>query len=146
MNLQRTAQPKPAKGSGLIERHSRRLEIRNHERVEKDKARKRDKRRCRWPHCEYKAMKPRVEVAHLDDKGMGGDHGLRTDAAIMIRSCFFHHQGPWSLHSHDLRVEYLTPELANGPIEVWGRGEGPEQFNGWYLVKRESVCGVTERD
>ena len=136
---------KPAKGTALLERRAKKVAIKAHEQAEKAKVVKRDGAKvCRLvPHC---LEREKFETAHLDDKGMGGDHGLRTDAAIMIRSCFFHHQGPWSLHSHDLRVEYLTPELANGPIEVWGRGEGPEQFNGWYLVKRESVCGVTERD
>jgi hypothetical protein len=133
--------PKPARGTALLEKRDRRNEIRQHEKDEKAKVVRRDGSKvCRLvPHC---PEREKFETAHLDDKGMGGDHGNRTSADTMIRSCFFHHQGIWSLHSHDLRVEYLTPEKANGPVEVWGRTEA----DGWYLVKRESSCGITERD
>lgn len=115
MNLQRTATPKPFKGSGALERHARKLVIRNHERVEKDKVRKRDRRRCRWPFCEHKALKPRLEVAHLNDKGMGGDHGERTTADQMILLCLLHHQGPRSLHSGNLEIRPQTNDGTNGP-------------------------------
>lgn len=137
-----TLLPKPAKGSAFLERREKRAKVKAHETAEKAKVVKRDgQKACRLvPHC---PEREKFETAHLDDKGMGGDHGLRTDAAIMIRSCLFHHQGRWSLHSKDIRVEYLTPEQANGPIEVWGR----EPISGqWYCIKRESSCGVSERD
>jgi hypothetical protein len=138
VNLQRTASPKPAKGSGLIERHTRRLEIRHHERVEKDKARKRDRRGCRWPFCEHKALKPRIEVAHLDDKGMGGDHSERTTADRLICLCFLHHQGAKSLHSGDLLIAPQTELGTDGPcmfIELKPR----------YRSITETAVGIPER-
>ncbi len=138
----RCAEPKPERGSALLDRRQQRADRLAHEREEKDKVRRRDgEHTCRLvPGCKERE---KHETAHLDDKGMGGDHGNRTDAALMVRACFFHHQGPWSLHSKDLRVEYLTDAQCNGPIEVWARD--PET-NAWYLLKRETACGVNERD
>jgi hypothetical protein len=132
---------KPAKGTATLERRGKRAEIRTHEQTEKAKVVKRDGAKvCRLvPNC---PEKERFETAHLDDKGMGGDHGNRTTADRMIRSCLFHHQGVWSLHSKKLRVECLTERGTDGPIEVWG-----EDANGQpYMVKRESAAGVLERD
>ncbi len=134
-------QPKPAKGTALLERRAQRAEIRTHEQTEKAKVVARDgSKTCRLvPQCRERE---KFETAHLDDKGMGGDHGNRTTADTMIRACFWHHQGRWSLHSHDLRVEYLTTLKADGPIEVWATGEDGRE----YLVKRELALGVHERD
>ena len=136
-----SAQPKPAKGTALLEKRKDRAAIVAHEAEEKAKVVKRDGlHTCRLvPGCRERE---KHETAHLDDKGMGGDHGIRTTADTMVRTCFFHHQGEWSLHSGVLRVEYLTPDRTNGPIETWGR-----DANGvWYLVKRETSCGVDESD
>lgn len=132
--------PKPAKGTALLERREKRAAIKAHEHAEKAKVVKRDGSKvCRLvPGC---TEKEKFETAHVNDKGMGGDHGIRSTADQMIRSCFFHHQGVFSLHSGDLRVEMLTPEGTNGPIEVWAQGD-----QGWYLLKRETACGQTERD
>ena len=134
-------QPKPAKGTVILERRQKRAAVRTHEQTEKAKVVKRDGAKvCRLiPGC---TEREKFETAHLENKGMGGDYGLRTDAAMMVRACLFHHQGSWSLHSGDLRVEYLTPDKANGPIEVWAKH--PE--GGEYVVKREVRCGETERD
>lgn len=135
------AYPKPAKGSLLIERRQKKAELRTHEQTEKAKVVKRDgAKTCRLvPGC---SERDKFETAHLDDKGMGGDHGLRTTADRMIRSCFFHHQGWQSLHSKDLRVEFLTDLGTNGPIEVWIK----DKRGGWFMCKREVACGVSERD
>ena len=133
---------KPPKGTARLERRERRADIRAHETAEKAKVRVRDGAAyCRLvPHCTEREW---FETAHLDDKGMGGDHGNRTTADTMVRACGFHHQGAWSLHSGDLWVEYQTPLKANGPIEVWGRH--PETGE-TYLVGRERAVGVWERD
>jgi hypothetical protein len=132
---------KPAKGSALLDRRDKRAQIKAHEATEKAKVVKRDGlKACRLvPTCQERE---KFETAHLDDKGMGGDHGNRTSADRMIRSCFFHHQGPWSLHSNDLRVDCLTPEGTDGPVEVWARDEHQQ----WYLLKRETAVNVVERD
>jgi hypothetical protein len=94
---------------------------------------------CRLvPRCTF----DKHATAHIVAKGMGGDHGTRTKAELMVRSCWYHHQGPWSLHSYDLRVEFLTDQKADGPIAVWGLDEQGRE----YLVGRESAVGIWERD
>lgn len=123
-------------------REQLKADVRMHEQKEKAQVVKRDgSHYCRLvPGCDARS---RFETAHLDAKGMGGDkRGLRTIAALMVRACFFHHQGNWSLHSNDLRVEFLTPQQANGPIEVWGR----DKIGQWFSVGRETAVGVWERD
>lgn len=140
-DLEVGALAKPAKGSALLERRGKRAEIRTHEQTEKAKVVKRDGAKvCRLvPNC---PEKEKFETAHLDAKGMGGDHGIRTTADRMIRACLFHHQGVWSLHSMKLRVECLTDRGTDGPIEVWGHDANGQE----YMVKRESAAGVLERD
>ncbi len=134
--------PKPAKGTRRLEQRAKRQATMAHERDQKALVVRRDgQHRCRLvPGC---AERQWHETAHLDDKGMGGDHGNRTTVDTMLRACAFHHQGAWSLHSGDLRVEYLTPEKANGPIEVWAKDAATGQS---YLVGRESAVGVWDRD
>lgn len=138
----RCATPKPAKGTARLEHRERRAAIKSHEAAEKAKVVKRDGAHyCRLvPGCREKQWH---ETAHLDDKGMGGDHGLRSDASLMIRSCFFHHQGDWSLHSKDLWVEYLTPQKAHGAIQVWSKHPETGQP---YVVGTERAVGVWARD
>lgn len=134
--------PKPTREDRVLEKRQRRTAIETHEATEKAKVVRRDGAHyCRLvPGCKERELH---ETAHLDDKGMGGDpQGLRTQAETMIRACFFHHQGKWSLHSGALRVEYLTPAKANGPIEVWAK----DQSGGEYLVGRERAVGMWERD
>ncbi len=131
---------KPPKGSYKLERDAAKVKLKSNEQAEKAKVRIRDGAHyCRLvPRCEF----DKHETAHLKAKGMGGDHGTRSIAALMVRSCWYHHQGPWSLHSYDLRVEFLTDQEANGPIAVWGRDEQGRE----YLVGRESAVGIWERD
>jgi hypothetical protein len=66
---------------------------------------------CRVPGC-----KARGELAHLEAKGMGGDHGLRTTTANCALVCHDHHRGQRSIHSGDLVVEKLTAAGADGPL------------------------------
>lgn len=137
----RNAPAKPAKGSALLERRGKRAAIKANETEQKALVVARDgSKTCRlFPHCKERE---KFETAHLDDKGMGGDHGNRTTASRMIRSCFWHHQGAWSLHSGDIRVDCLTPDGTNGPIEVYGRDDAGR----WFLIKREIATGIVERD
>jgi hypothetical protein len=132
---------KRSKEDAELEKRARKAAVKTHEQTEKDKVRLRDGAHyCRLvPRCQEKL---RHETAHVFDKGMGGDHGHRTKAELMLRACFFHHQGNWSLHSKDLRVVFLTERMADGPIEVWGKDEDQREF----LVGRESSVGVWERD
>lgn len=132
---------KLSREEGIRQRRAAKAKVRSDEQEEKAKVVKRDGAHyCRLiPMCDERQLH---ETAHLNDKGMGGDHGIRSTADQMLRSCFFHHRGDWSLHSNDLRVELLTDEGTNGPIEVWGRLSTGE----WYMVGRETAVGVWERD
>jgi hypothetical protein len=112
--------PKPAKGTALLERRSKRADLRQHERTEKHKVRLRDKT-CRWPRCVCRAMNVRNEVAHLDAKGAGGDHGIRTRADRMMLLCFLAHQGETSLHSGDRKIVPLTDAGTDGCCEFYLR-------------------------
>ena len=82
---------------------------------------------CRWPSC---GSRESIETAHIDDKGMGGDHGERSHRSNMLRLCFDHHQGRRSLHSKDLRIEKLTEAGAEGPLLFL---QADEQ-RGWLVV------------
>ena len=110
---------KPAKGSARTQKLAVAKARLTHEDTEKAKVRKRDgAKACRLvARCEY-LRNWRCETAHLDDKGMGGDpSGEASRADCMLRTCFQHHQGPFSLHSKHLRVEY--------PDGAWDRRPDP---------------------
>lgn len=110
-------------------------------RFEKDAVRRRDVR-CRWPDCENcRKYQPRLEVAHLNDKGAGGDHGERSTADQMMLLCFLTHQGPRSLHSGDLRVEPLTEHGTDGPCMFLATDEQ----KGWIVVHVEDPARVGRR-
>jgi hypothetical protein len=132
---------KSPKGTTLLKSRERKAATKAHEATEKAKVVKRDgMKACRLvPTCQERE---KFETAHLDDKGMVGYHGIRTTADRMIRSCFWHHQGVWSLHSNDLRVDCLTDAGTDGPVEVWGRDDNGQ----FYLLKRETAVNVVERD
>lgn len=134
----RCAKPKPSKGSLLLERHAKRKAIKAHEDAEKRAVRLRD-RSCRWPGCDA-PKSARLEVAHLDDKGMGGDHGERTSRDRMMLLCVFCHQGPHSLHSKTKRVEPLTSYGTDGPCGFYELSESGD----WVNVANERTIGVME--
>jgi hypothetical protein len=103
----------------------------NSERSAKEQVRARDGRRCRVPGCRDQAKGWRLEVAHLSDKGMGGDHGTRSKRHLMICLCYPHHQGQdgYSLHNERLRIEPETSEGADGPCKFSVHKE-----SGWDVV------------
>lgn len=133
--------PKPAKGSAREERRQKREAVEDYEDREKTKARKRDGYRCRWPGCDCAERHERIEVAHIHDKGIGGDHGLRSSVDQLICLCVARHQGRPSLHSGDLKIEPLTAEGTNGPCNFWRQDD-----KGWYLVAEEVSVGIYRRD
>lgn len=141
MDMSMLTYGKPSREDGKRAREAEKAKVRNHETEQKALVRKRDGAAyCRLvPSCSERGH---FETAHLDNKGMGGDHGLRTISSLMVRTCEFHHRGNWSLHSNDLRVEFLTPEKANGPIAVWGRISTGE----FVMLGRETAIGNWERD
>lgn len=134
---------KPEKGTALKERRERRNAIVTAEEAEKQKVRRRD-RICRWPHCQNcRKWQPRLEVAHVEAKGMGGDHGHRSTADQMVLLDWLTHQsGPMSLEQHGKKIEPLTPEGTNGPCAFYvSDGKG-----GWVMVAEEVSIGVYRRD
>jgi hypothetical protein len=122
--------PKPAKGTALLARKAQRAKLRTAEDKAKAEAKKRDGYRCRWPRCEYPRL--RVEAAHLQAKGMGGDHGTRSHRRNLMACCYLHHQGSRSLHSGDLRVQFLTREGADGACRFMEKQAGR-----WVVVGEE---------
>lgn len=135
-------QPKPAKGSALIERRERRAEVEAYEEGEKRAVRLRDKR-CRWPHCaNCKAFTPRLEVAHVIAKGMGGDHSLKSSRDQMVLIDYLTHQGRDGLEQHGRKIEPLTDQGTDGPCAFYVA----DGVGGWILVAEETSIGVYRRD
>lgn len=109
--------PKPEPLADVRKR--RRAALEAQERAVRLAVQKRDRGQCRVPWC-----RERGELAHLEPKGAGGDHGERTTTANCALVCHGHHRGYRSLHSGDLRYEFLEPERgADGPIRwSWANG------------------------
>lgn len=126
-----------------LERTDRRKAVTSQERRAKATVRARD-RVCRWPRCECKTFMlwpplARLEVAHLTEKGMGGDHGLRSTADQLILLCYAKHQGITSLHSGHLRVVPLTPHGTDGPCRFQAKSGGR-----WRSIATERAVGVLQ--
>jgi hypothetical protein len=126
-------------------REARQRDTRTAERRNKDTVRDRDGARfCRLYAYDCQHQNDTwFTTAHLDDKKMGGDHGLRSTPDLMLRACFHHHQGGFSLHSKHIRVEFLTDRKANGPIRVWARED--TNTEDWFLVHEEGEEDVRPR-
>lgn len=125
---------RPARGTAKHAHRARHAQADTREARHKTTVRKRDGHRSRWPGDEGQPL----EVAHLTHKGLGGDaQTLRSIPALMILVSRAVHQGPHSLHSGDRRVQFLTPEKANGPIAFLERRGGK-----WAEVARELWPGV----
>lgn len=139
----RNAEPKPAKGSARRARIARRLEVEAREDAEKQKVRRRDGK-CRWPHqtTEEQELCRRTQkhVHHVFAKGMGGDHGLRSKADLMLYADADVHEGPLSFHQKNRRVVFLTPMKCLGPLAFEEKRGGQ-----WVLVGEELSIGVLKR-
>lgn len=89
---------------------------------------------CRWPECEVPpdTFWGRIEVAHWEAAGMGGDPTLaRYTLENLICMCRWHHQGPRGLHD-GAKLEPLSEQGMRGHVECFQRerGEGGK----WYTV------------
>lgn len=114
------------------------------ERDAKAEVRERDQT-CRWPGCDCQRSwgdaqgmrwMRQLEVAHLVDKGMGGDkQQLRSQRKLMILICGWRHRGNFSLHSKRARIvpvnaakgtdglcEFYVQRQKNGAFEFVGLG------------------------
>lgn len=138
--------PRPAKGDALIEARGKRNAIRTREKKEKAIVRAADKV-CRWPHCENcRDFKPRLEVAHMEPKGSGGDHGVRTRADLMILLDFLTHQGSKGLERGERFIEPLTDRGTRGPCAFYVKQYSetkPGEWS-WHCVGVERSAGVLD--
>jgi hypothetical protein len=91
---------------------------RSKEKSNKDKARDRDNRRCRFPLCGCKGTGLALEVSHDKHKGSGGNPtGDRSKPELLITLCVHRHQtGRVSRHAQNIRTRYLTDRRNNGPV------------------------------
>jgi hypothetical protein len=133
-------QPKPARGTHVIDRETKRYQIELAERDAKGLARKRDSY-CRWP--EKHTCRGVIEVAHIfHDKGMGGDHGLVSKTWNLMTLCaWMHRLGPASIHGKQVRVEPETPYGADKACSFWRLDEHGE----WVCVGVEVRIGVLRK-
>lgn len=125
------------RGAAVEAKLAKRAAVKSAEKDEKAKVKARDVS-CRWPRCKPKT---RLECAHVVDKGMGGDKGVRSLASNLILLCYQHHQGKVSLHSGDLEIIPDTDKGTDGPVSFWQKDEDGKLF----MVAREVSVGVTER-
>ena len=139
---------KPVKGAAVLKRKQTQRDIRQAEKDVKAEVTRRDGQKvCRLdPNCLHVKVGIGVEGVHLDDKGMGGDHGVRTQRHLMIRGCAIHHRGAKSLHSGDLKVRYLTDKGTDGPIALERKviefDRDHKRIERWEEFARERAIGV----
>lgn len=109
--------PKPSSTGRKKREHETKTARLTRESAAKGAVRRRD-RRCRFPLCGCKKLRLRLEVAHADHKGMGGNPaGDRSTADRMILLCTHRHQdGQVSLHKGTLWARPLTLAGYDGPV------------------------------
>jgi hypothetical protein len=113
MDLIRNAPPKPLRGEYRLEQKRLARERKAIEERIMAEAKRRDGGKCRFPRCKYKDL--RVETAHLEHRGMGGNPALdRTQRHKLIALCLRHHQAFDSLRTID--IEPITERGTDGPV------------------------------
>lgn len=91
MAFQLVACPKPAKGEAWLESKKRSRERKAAEDAVMASVRKQDGQ-CRYPLCAHRTKKPRLECAHMEHRGMGGNPtGDKTQPEKLITLCFIDH-------------------------------------------------------
>lgn len=123
------------------------------ERDAKTSVRRRD-RHCRFPLCGCKKLGLRLEVAHTQHKGAGGNPaGDRSTPETMILLCEHRHQhGLVSLHKGTLEARPLTTLGYNGPVAWYvdsaimfpGLNRYVAREARWAEVARERAAGVLD--
>lgn len=110
------APKKPAKGTAAKAKRARRAAIERAEIKAKEAAKARDEWTCRRCRRSTLDLVETMEAAHIDDKGMGGDHGLRSSqASDYVTLCADCHRGPRSVHSGHVRI-VVGPQRGDGPV------------------------------
>lgn len=135
------------KGSFRLDRAKRRMARDRQERDAKAEARQRD-RGCRFPACGCRSMGFALHVAHLEDKGMGGNpRGDRSTRDKLITLCAGRHlANRISLHGGTLRIEPLTARGTDGPCKFLLKNGSLKPFefkDEWWEVARERRISST---
>ena len=133
----RTASPKPLKGTHTLDAEQVRATARAVERVAKSLAKNRDGFKCRWP--EKHVCRGELEAAHLIDASLGG---LMVGTNLVTLCAWILRRGPESVHSKALKIEAETALGADGALSFWRR-TGPSEY---VLVARELRPFQIERD
>lgn len=129
--------PKPARGSAILQREKDAAEALKLEIAQKGIAKRRDGR-CRWPE-KHKCRGGELEAAHIKDASLGGE----MDAANLVTLCpWIHRRGPQSIHGKQLRVQVESPRGAWGALSFWKQDETGQ----YYMVAREVAPFRFERD
>lgn len=117
MPLMGCAQPKPIKGSGWLAIRQRKAKQKATENAIMAAVKGRDGRTCRFPKCEHMPKKPRLETAHMEHRGLGGNpKGDRTQSHKLITFCFIHH----GLFDRGLiEVDAVTAKGTDGPCAFY---------------------------
>lgn len=110
--------PKPCATARKMKKLDDRSDLKRREDKEKQKARRRDGHRCRFPLCGCRRLGLRLEVSHQQHKGAGGNPaGDRSTAKGLITLCVHRHQtGSISRHKGTMRARPLTTKGMNGPV------------------------------
>jgi hypothetical protein len=136
--------PKPSRTARKKRENKQQSEREQLEAQAKVHVRIRDKT-CRFPRCgcQRRAFRLRLEVAHIEHKGAGGNpDGTRSTEGGMVLLCSHRHQhGAVSLHKGTLKVHFLSRRMFNGPV-AWLLNRGPDSV--WRELARESRPGVLE--
>jgi hypothetical protein len=129
--------PKPAKGTHWLEGRKRRADRKAAEDAVMREAKQRDGYTCRWPKCEYMPKKPRIECAHLEHRGMGGNpSGDRTQRHKLITLCVVHHG---MLDGPNYEIEPVTSAGTDGPVAFYRRHQETGVMEHVYTEPRRSA-------
>lgn len=136
-DLARRAETKLPKGTKQLAHRAKSATSSTHEKAEKLASKIRDKRQCRWPHCEHRTKRLSIHSAHLVHKGIGGSD-TRNERANLITFCAVHH-GQFDLGN--LLVKPRTKRQADGPCSFYLNTKDHVVAR---LVARETAVGVLE--
>ena len=80
----------------------------------------------------------RLELAHVDARGMGGNPDLSRDTVenTLLVSWDLHNGGRYSIHGECIAIQLLTERGTRGPVAVTFYEQSPKAANGFGSEKR----------
>lgn len=108
---------KPQRGAYRLEQKAKARERKATEDKIMREAKARDRNVCRFPKCKWNEL--RVECAHLEHRGMGGNPALdRTQRHKLITLCIRHHD---IFDTGDIDIAPVTSRGTDGPVAFYER-------------------------